>query len=351
MNRLETVVQRKLPEIKQGLKKAEKRTPLQEDRFRHGASRGELRSRGIAFVNHIGDGEKPIIDGTIDGVDLGSKLFLSEQELALCLEHSHRETSPLFSKGLTLETITDHMTDLLFGLALARSEYQNIIRATKDSISANRKSFGRIHVSEPSKFQQLLRRLPLPVFVPTEEAIRKGIGRFQNLSQYFQLTSDRFGRIGDMFQLLDESILNQRLIDDGMGRSYRGIDLDVLSEPFRNREFYMQRLSGTHCPFVECGYIFGPNPDFRIPIADNDIRINEVTRHLATHGLSETGGGGDQVYITIPQYVELFMKPEKQTESGPEVSVSAIDRIMETARQKPEKYVELVEIEVDQNLI
>lgn len=58
-----------------------------------GVSRRELLDKGFIFSNRIGNGEKPIIDAVIDGIDFGKKILLTKDELEIVKKYqaSHPE--------------------------------------------------------------------------------------------------------------------------------------------------------------------------------------------------------------------------------------------------------------------
>lgn len=128
---------------------------------------------------------------------------------------------------------------------------------------------------------------------------------------------DRFRRLdaAELVPLLKRGLMLPEILEF-MGDGLYRLDIAARIAPRElqeagvfNRDFFKQRLEGALCPLVDCGYVIALNPDFVLPDPvdkKKGIRINEVSRHLAMHGLSERGGQDgamfSQRYGTIAEF-------------------------------------------------
>ena len=73
---------------------------------------------------------------------------------------------------------------------------------------------------------------------------------------------------------------------------------------------------GQVCPFLGCNCGFRYNHDLTFYNISEEIpftRLTTIQAHLASHGLSERGGHGDQIYCTMKDYYKNFMKDTEST--------------------------------------
>jgi hypothetical protein len=98
-----------------------------------------------------------------------------------------------------------------------------------------------------------------------------------------------------------------------MDSCIQGIDvLTIRGVPFSLYPTRFNILRGEFSPFLDSGFQFGNNLDITLHPNDHEktLRLNMVTVHLLSRGLSETGesqnGSHDQTYMTPSEFDKVL---------------------------------------------
>ena len=264
--------------------------------------RGDLLEEGLAFKNTIGGNEKPLIKGTIGGIDFGARILLSKEEIELALKYQQTLRPQLCPE----EWSAVHIDMLQF---LFSSTYLNESPFIPSSM------VGVVHhfINEPHHF--------LAYDNPTLTSIRcnpKDLmeGYYRLLwYQYEQEDQKRFKDTGlrydKKFQFHDFVVRKLFENDPRLYLPFIGVDFKHPRKiEFDYWDIREGKVYGEPDPFLDSGFIFGFNPDVTILLNGAMRRLNSVSLVLALHGLDEVGNGlpysCDQDYLTMGEFASSF---------------------------------------------
>jgi len=257
--------------------------------------RGAITEAGYCAVNVIGGGEKPIFSDTLPEVDgnpevyLGRRLLLTEDELAQVVT---TQNSPKRDD----ETIRVDMLSVLNEATVMYSQKRELEGG-------------------------LFRGAQSLIFDGGNDSAIKMVGDLL-VDTIDRQKNDRFPAVKF---LMDECL--------------QGVDvLNVQGVPFSLYPTRFNILRGAFSPFLDSGFQFGNNPDITLHPNDHEKtrRLNIVTVHLLSRGLSETGesqnGSHDQTYISPSEYTRLFTDNDNDSVSERDSNVRlAADRLIARA--------------------
>lgn len=263
-------------------------------------TRRALLEAGYAFINRIGGGEKPILQGIIpiktsggrfEEINLGDRVLLTQDELDAAVECSQQQSQ---EKATDIAT-EDLRQDMVSFLNECADVYANLQIKKRELFRAAQ---GRIMegteftAEDKELFATCLTELAQPEHRAAATQILQG--------------------------LMEECLAQVDIL------FVRGIPIDMMS-------IRGDKLKNTPSPFLNSGYHFRNNLDVTLYPYNpaKTRRINSVTVHLLSRGVDEIGGSmnasHDQTYITASEYAEEVYKKETRTDSSfPDESILTV---------------------------
>lgn len=264
-----------------------------------------LRERGIVMVNVAGGAERTIIQ-EVGEASFRQKLFLTEEELKLAKK-------TMVPEGISEEELvlmSDDMLAFIEECYWFRSyrtllypddfcSHINVARITIDELGKQRGQFGLRG-----------RRKPLVDNLDYQEEEKLVEGIVRAYQDRYQVPKD-----------------------------VRGVPVEDIT--FRGEG---EQMAGSKCPMLACEHVFRDRNGIKILDREGKIsgtknvivRLNEVVAHLTSHGICNTGtpSDWDQRYITLAEYLELYMK-RNETVGLREIDLNGLLReiVLELARR------------------
>lgn len=264
--------------------------------------RSELIEAGYVFMNRIGGGEKPIMNSIVSAIggdvlseDFGVRFLLTAEEL------SRAVSERTVDNGEDFDAIRRDMVNFF-----SEAEHASTGLQTR-----------RIETF------RLAQRLILETFSHDDQKI---------VATFFQkIQNQKDGRV---------------ILDGVFQESIAGIDVVfVRGIPIEMVLGRGSKIRDLPSPFLDSGFHFGSNPD--VTLYPNDPsrtrRINMVTVHLLSRGLSETGGSRngshDQEYIGAQEYRDTVLA-KTSTPNG-SVTPEALNTIAQRIVFRARRYIEV----------
>ena len=269
------------------------------------ARRGDLLAAGFVFRNRIGGGEKPILNATVGGVNLGERVFLTQAEIdavkAYQKAHPNKYQLP---PGVDPEDVRHDM----FSFLLASQVKPAFVR------------YHQLAQGIPSLYEHNKYANPIPE-MRDPAAVRVITDYREHLYKDYQKRHPELTYQHQIIAGYEEAFVKEKCADvytpdesyDSLNPKVRGIRASII-EQRRNK------LTDEPSPFLDSGFHFGTNPDvFVMPEDSNSMRLNMVPLHLMSRGLSEMGdsknGSHDQHYATVREYYDhVFPKDKAERE-------------------------------------
>lgn len=294
----------------------------EDDLVEHRIRRGDLLKAGFVFDNRLFlSMERPIIDYVIDGVDYGSKRFLTRAELDKIVEYQ-REHPDEFGGP---EIASDQFRRDMLSLLLTARTIPGWIKA--------KKNFLRLSVAHiPREYD-----LDGKPFNLSPEEIDERKNQQNIVREYLDVVDEDEVLASDLATVMPWEDIQRNTF----------YSLQVRGRLASAHDGRQSALSGFHSPFLESGFIFPPfTPDLEVvnKAEDGRFRVNLLVWHLLSHGLSEMGRGKDpndpQDY-TIDNYIhEMYPEDEGQREAIREKENAAFDVLINFDKNKLMKNVQ-----------
>ncbi len=262
-------------------------------------TRRALLEAGYVFINRIGGGEKPILQGIIpvktfegrfEEVDLGNRVLLRQDELDAAVEYSRKQSHEKTS--IDREELRRDMVEFIDECTDA---YQSLEAKKRELFRA-----AQARILDGTEFTK-----------EDKEIFTAGLTELTQPQHRAAATQILQGLMEECLAQVDALFV-------------RGIPIDMM--PIR-----ADKLRNAPSPFLNSGYHFGNNLDVTLyPYNPGKTRrINSVTVHLLSRGVDEIGGSmnasHDQTYITAAEYAEEVYKKETRTDSSfPDESILTV---------------------------
>lgn len=269
------------------------------------AKRKDILEAGFVFKNRIGEGEKPIINSTINGVNLGEKTFLTKDELAAVIDYQASNPQYRLPPEANIDDIRQDMLSFLLSSQVA------------PVFTRHRQMAGYLPSENPNAYVQNKKGADLA----------RLIGEYRNhlrsqfANRHPEITLPLMLKSGYEEEFIEEKCADIYTPDESASTLFfdqkvRGMQADII--PQRTR-----KVSENPSPFLDSGFHFGGNPDVFVYGRNiNAMRVNAVSFHLASRGLSEmgdspSGRSHDQHYASLKEYYDnIFPKdPDKRRET------------------------------------
>ncbi len=307
-------------------------------------TRARLLEKGITFLNKYGDGEKALIKGytfMMEGaaVDSGTLSFLTRDQLneVAAFQTAHPEVYA--TQGIPLDVVRADMyrfmllTDVInqtgpspdrqTAMTFAYQAVETHIEEPKDKeiVEEYVKNLVKPHLEAE---HAIIDRQETEYRVMIEAQVSKGQRSREDADEMYERAmynssrnmADHEALLAAMLEFVDREAYDIYPWKGGL--FFQGPVVREMTAQSGIHEGRKQALNGHVSPFVESGYHFRKNLDIVIDQPDGkETRLNSLSFHLFSHGLSEMGEGdktSDQHYMTLGEYVQQVFPLHKSIE-------------------------------------
>jgi hypothetical protein len=262
-------------------------------------TRRVLLEAGYVFINRIGGGEKPILQGIIpvktsggrfEEIDLGNRVLLTQDELDAAVEYSQKQ-----SQEKTSIDREELRRDMVKFIDECTDAYQSLEAKKRELFRA-----AQARILDGAEFTK-----------EDKEIFTAGLTELTQPQHRAAATQILQGLMEECLAQVDTLFV-------------RGIPIGMM--PIRT-----DKLRNIPSPFLDSGYHFGNNLDVTLYPYNpaKTRRINSVTVHLLSRDVDEIGGSTnashDQTYITASEYAAEVYKKETRTDSNfPDESILTV---------------------------
>jgi len=320
-------------------------------------TRGTLLDAGYVFQNRLGDGEKPLISGQIadpddpnNALDFTDRVLLTGEELQKVYVYQQAHPDLFGLDGENLDDVRKDMLSFLYDATYeppfgSRQNFlNNALPRTGDHWDLRIWGIDRANPGAAEEEQ----------LVQFEQDVET-VARYWDAQVAAYRETDPDTQLGD----LEISLHLQDILSRGCEDIYTWPGDTPMQGIQKKREHTIKALSvrnskldGRPSPFLESGFVFDHNPDVEVFLEktageSGERRLNMGNVHLfGGHpdfpGLSEMGGGDDQIYMTLQTYLaELYPRNlgDRELVQNSEMSSSQSTPMGEVVRRFQERLI------------